>query len=219
MGNGFVALSSSAVHWSRTVIFDKRDGLYWLSGSNLAFVKEALRRDWQGEAVGFDYATASWHARGLLERHVRVMYRDGDSIQTLTIERSHKPSITAGIPLDVTPEALIGTRELERLGRLAETRPAWRQQVHMMEETLTDDTRSMPLYVYEVAADWYDVDWELTSMSEKRFEAVILAAHRKGRALPCRLVPPKPRRRKRFVPPRTVKVSKPVTHGQLRLAI
>jgi hypothetical protein len=74
--------------------------------------------------------------------------------------------------------------------------------------------------VYQVAADMYEVDWTLTRLIGRDLEALALAAYRLERPLACRLVLPEPRRGRamsqRFDQP---VVSKPVTYGQLKLAI
>jgi hypothetical protein len=52
-------------------------------------------------------------------------------------------------------------------------------------------------YVYQVG-DWYEVDFELTSILEGHVLLLARAALSTGCKLPCRLVEPKSRRRRRF---------------------
>jgi hypothetical protein len=75
------------------------------------------------------------------------------------------------------------------------------------------------VYVYQVDSDWYEVDWELTGISEKRFQLLALAAYELKRTLECQLVAARPRRRERFLRKGTLQVSEPVAYGQLKLAL
>lgn len=76
------------------------------------------------------------------------------------------------------------------------------------------------LYVYRVADDLYEVDWELTTISPVVVEALALAAYQTGQMLPCHLVLPKARRGRNVTTPKArPTLDERVTYGQLRLPL
>jgi hypothetical protein len=76
-----------------------------------------------------------------------------------------------------------------------------------------------PFTSTELALLGYEVDWDLTVMTERRFELLALAAYENNRELDCLLVEAKPRRRSQSSAKRPIEVSEPVIYGQMRLGL
>ena len=90
---------------------------------------------------------------------------------------------------------MLGRQELERLSRIARTHAQFDELVARIRAE--NATEVGVIYVYQVAADCYEVDWELTALPPSLFEAVALAAHFELSSMPCRLVAPKSKRQQR----------------------
>lgn len=207
------------------VLFDERDGLYWLESLNLIRFEETTGAHFDCERVGFDTCEAMAHVVRLLERGIKVGLRQGDRVRMLSRRRPHRPAPPAGTSLLLAPELLIDRRELAAMRqsmsrkhwRLRDSLEAWRS---LLCQGPQSTGRELPtLYVYEMAAGVYEVDWELTTLQEASFQTFALACDLAGERISCRLVPPRSAGHKPARSAKAIVMQPPVTFGQLRLAI
>jgi hypothetical protein len=213
-------MSSSKTRPGARIEFEQRDGLYWLDCKAVEQTASVLGLRCQGDANGFDASLAHLYMRRLLDKRFAVFVRKGEAVSKLSLPRRHSDDQIKSTPLLVSPDLILGRRYLQQLSCLADkSRPFLAAVGAMARRLLSGDEVGEPL-VYQVAADMYEVDWTLTSLTERAYQALALAAYRLGRPLACRLVLPQPRRGKamsqRFDKPVE---TKPVTYGQLKLAI
>jgi hypothetical protein len=200
--------------------FEERDGIYWVSGQAAKLAASLLGLNYEGDLLGFDHLTASFYFKRLLEKKARVSCRTGNLVRTIGIPSGNEQSVPTSSPSQLSPESLLDGRELARLSEnKARNISRLRDNVEQMKSALLG--RDPPtLYVYEVGGGWYEVDWELTSLTEEGFRAVVLAAVEIGFDVPCRLVPPKPRRsQKREGVRPLLQIGDPISFGQLGLGI
>lgn len=204
------------------------DQTYWLRGGDLFRVKAMLRLACGGDSAGFDRATATLYIRELLARYVKVGIVRGNAVQTLgeSPPPQPQPQAIASTPVGISPELLLGQKELARLTRsLTRQQSLLREFIEGVRRDLTGGNERIlsdfgTLYVYQVGLDCFEMDWELTRIPEAVVAALCVAAHLAGRMLRCELVQPKARRRKKAAAPKpTIIVSQPVTYGQLRLSL
>jgi hypothetical protein len=207
------------------ILFEERDGIYWLRGQDLARARPILRINSDADAVGFDKATMSAYASRLNQKRIKVGILKDNAVRTLQFQRPKKPVNVPSTTIGLAPELLLGRRELERLkGHLTRKRShlkdlAQRIMTELSNGHHTSVTDFGKLYVYEAWEGAYEVDFELTTISKIIFEALALAAHQAGRKLVCQLVPPKTRRVKNGTTRQATLVSEPVVYGQLRLPL
>jgi len=203
------------------VEFEHRDGLYWLDCRAVEQTASVLGLRCQGHANGFDATLAHLYMRRLLDKRFAVFVRKANAVSKVSLPRRHSDvDQVESTPLLLSPDLVLGRRYLQQLSCLAAKSRSFLAAAGAMERRLLSGEDVGEPVVYQVAADMYEVDWSLTVLTERAFEALALAAYRLGRPLACRLVLPKPRRGRamsqRFGRP---VVGKPVTYGQLRLAI
>jgi hypothetical protein len=65
------------------ILFEERNGVYWLRGQDLARARHFLPIKSDGEAVGFDKATMSAHARRLNQKGIKVGILKDNAVRTL----------------------------------------------------------------------------------------------------------------------------------------
>lgn len=208
------------------ILFEEYDGIYWLRGTDLERAKKLLGLRCDGKAMGFDRITWLIYVEQLAKQRIAVGIRQGNVVRTVHLQRTSNLRPLRSTPINLMPAQLFGLQELERLERgLARKESALRAMADRISDELANGRSAAladfgDLYVYQVSGDIHEVDWELTAMAPSTVELLALAAHRVGHKLPCRLVPPRPRRgngRVRRQP--TFKVDEPVPYGQLRLPL
>ena len=208
------------------ILFREEEGVYWLRDSDLAWAKHVIGFCCDGESIGLDSESASYYAQSLLEQGERVGILRGNTVRPLALRPPMKPTKVASTTIRVAPVLLFGQRELTRLCRVHTRRRApmgatveqFRQELVSGNEAAVRDAGS--LYVYQVGQEMYEIDPELTGVSEQVVEALAVATHLEGQMLRCQLVLPKAKRNNKSseVKPRIV-VSEPIMYGQLRLAL
>jgi hypothetical protein len=208
------------------LLFEERDGIYWLRGQDLALARNILPIKSDADAVGFNKATMSTYASRLNQKRIKVGILKDNAVRTLQFHRPKKPVNVPSTTTSLAPELLLGRRELERLkGHLTRKRSHLKDLVQRIREELSNGHHTSvadfgKLYVYEAWEGAYEVDFELTTMSKAIFEALALATHQARKKLVCQLVPPKTRRGKNGANTRPAPlVGEPVTYGQLRLPL
>lgn len=204
--------------YPKAVVFEERDGIYWLSPDDVCLVQEASGRDFGGITIGFDKHEAMVQALGLMKRGIQVGLRRGDAIRMLRppAQRSAKRMVSSQIFL--APEVLLGRRELANLMRALERRPSSISKAceHWKTRLLRETEEAVEVYVYEVAGGFYEVNWKLTEISEGSFQGLAVASHLLDRRLPCRLITPGQARRR----VRTIETGQePAVYGQLQLSL
>jgi hypothetical protein len=178
------------------ILFDERDGVYWLRGQDLAQARRILPIKSNGESVGFDKATMSSHARRLNQKGTKVGVLKDNAVRTLQSHHPKKPVNVPSTTIGLAPELLLGKRELERLEACLTRKHsplkdlALRIRAELSNGYHTSVADFGKLYVYDAWEGMYEVDWELTTMSKITFEALALATYQAGKKLLCQLVPP-----------------------------
>lgn len=208
------------------ILFEEDDGIYWLRGTDLERAKKLLGLRCDGNAVGFDRVDWLIYVGDLSKQRIAVGIRQGNVVRSVHLQRTTNLRPLRSTPISLTPAQLFGLAELERLERgFARKDSTLRATLERIGDELANGRPAAladfgTLYVYQVADDIYELDWELTTMAPSIVEVVALAAHRAGHGVPCRLVPPRPQRRNlRIRPQSMVQVAEPVAYGQLRLAL
>lgn len=214
------------------ILFAEEEGIYWLRGDNLARAKNTLGLASDQKAVGFDGQTVKLHIDDLTEQGVTVGIIRGNTLRTICRQQTSKPEKVESKTAWLSPALLFGQRELVDINRhLNGNRfivDGFIQRIRTEELNHDDAIREFGnLYVYQVAEDLYEIDWELTTMVKTTVEALAVAAHQIGRLLQCELVAPKPKRdhlprqtrRTTSVSKPQFVVSEPVAYGQLRFDI
>ncbi len=209
------------------ILFEERDGIYWLRGQDLERAKKALRLDCDGaKAVGFPSQMFSVYVEQLFQKRLRVGVLQGNTVRAITHHRPCKPTKIASAYIGLAPELLFEQRELDRMERhFAKAQFEVQDLVERLRSELTDghiehSTSWAIIYVYKVAKDLYEIDWELTITPRIIVEAMVVIAHQTRRMLRCQLVPPKSwRGKKQPTPKPAIEIGKPVTYGQLSLPL
>lgn len=208
------------------ILFEEDDGVYWLRGTDLERAKTLLGLCYDSKAVGFDRVTWLIHVEDLAKRRIAVGIRQGNVVRTVHLQRTRNPRPLRSTRINLDSVQLFGLKELERLERgLAREDSALRVTADRISDELGNGRSGAladlgDLYVYQVSGDIHEVDWELTTMAPSTVELLALAAYRAGHSLPCRLVPPRPRRGNgRARPQPALQVAEPVPYGQLRLPL
>lgn len=197
------------------VVFEEHDDMLWLRGKDAELATDLLGLRWEGEAIGFERGMALVHADSLLGRHVEVCIREGAGVRTLSRRRQVKPSQPVSTLVRIRADAFFDERELLRIKqRLASSHSSG-----PFDHRDASDDGSPPIYVYKVDVCWYEVDWQLTAMSEAHFQGLVLAAHEACSELSCQLVEAKPRRRIGVSAKGSLQLSEPVVYGQMSLQL
>lgn len=210
------------------ILFEEKDGIYWLRGHDLERAKQALpiKADPNAVSVGFPKSAMMGHARQLSRTGIKVGVLEGNAVRTVEFHRPKATPAVHGKNIGLAPTLLVGRQEIERLKACLSLKRSTLKDLtlRIMTELSNGHHASLSdfgkIYVYEAWEGAYEVDFELTSMSRRTFEAVALAAHQSRKKLVCQLVPPKSRRLKNSANPcHATKVTNPVTYGQLSLPI
>ena len=211
------------------LIFEEVDGIFWLKGNDLERASKLLDLGDCDRPVGFEGATLSGYLEVLADKGVKVAFLRGSTIIMAEPHRVRQvPRQVKGTPIGLAPELLLGRQELDRLHETVRRGHSYLSG--LVDRVLTQYAAKPEkfiselgkLYVYQVAEDMYEVDWELTRLTKVTFEAAAIVADAHGSKLRCWLVAPKGRRKGGAAPRPTenkLTVSQPVTYGQLRLTL
>lgn len=194
--------------WPDGVLFEERDGLWWLDGESLVSFQSLTGQRFDCERVGFDKRDAFAYVEALIRKGVRVGVRRGQEVRMLTRRRPQVQRVPPFEAFLVRPEFILDKRDFQMIQACRKVGLA----------SLTDDELSLSLYVYQLADSMYEVDWKLTCISEAEFRRIALAAYEAGRELPCRLVQSRASVKKQHDKV-TLVVEEPITYGRLRLAM
>jgi hypothetical protein len=208
------------------IVFEEKDGLYWLRGEHLARAKGALGLRCETPAVGFDRLNWSVYVADLSKKRLPIHVVRDNMLFTVTMNSREQASQIHSIAADLTPHQLVGDKEIERLvtcltrkhSRVGELVRHLRARFARGDQEIWSDPGV--LYAYQAFDDVYEVDWDLTQVSHATVDALLLTAHLEHTPLPCQVVPPKPRREhlpRRSAP--AIQLSAPVPFGQLRLPL
>jgi hypothetical protein len=206
------------------ILFEERDGIYWLRGADLERAKKLLNLRVEGVAAGFDAITWSVYLHDLARQKVALGIRDGNTVRRVQLlPTSNVPPPSS--PIDLLPCQLFSLTELERLERGLSRKAGTRSTFAWVTEELANGCPEVlagfgDLYVYELSPNLYELDSELTSVPIAMVGLVAFAAHQAGHCLPCRLVPPKTQRRNGHGGPRlSVQATEVTAYGQLSLPL
>lgn len=198
----------SEINRGAGLVFEERDGLLWLDGEHLARFCKLTRRRFEVERVGFDKPDELACLDGVMRRGVRVAVRQGQQLRMLTRHRSQVRPSPPFQQFSVRPEYLLDKRDFEQ-----------------MQARKTNSLASTPelelgarLYVIKLMETMYEVDWQLTTLSESEFRKVAYSAYLAHGELPCRLVQARASRTRQSAK-RPLTFEEPVTYGQLRLGL
>ncbi len=214
--------------WARSpnsVLFEEREGLFWLRGNDLDRAKVLLGLRCDSPAVGFDLMTWSIHVAELAKKRVPMELLIEDTISRVRFRSAEGGSDIPSVPIDLSPVQLVGQREIDRLlaGRTKE--PQVRQCLSTANRQcasgdLRDANDVSPLVAYQVDRDIYEVDWTLMALARSTVEALLVDAYAARELLRCQLVAPRSAR------PRTLQGGislSPIKHrlafGQLKLPL
>lgn len=213
------------------ILFSDEGGIYWLRGANLARAKKLLNLSYDQKNLGFDVQMASIYAHDLTEQGVTIGIIRGNTVRTITRPQTSKPEKGQSKTIWLAPTLLFGRKELAKMNRHVNGQRFMVETFmqRMRTETIASDASKElgPLYVYKVAENLYEVEWELTKTPKAIVEALALAASQTEQPLRCELVEPKS---KRVHSPRQTRktvnslkpqflVSEPVAYGQLGFEI
>lgn len=225
--NGIAAVEAHAAY-SGHIIFEEQDGFYWLRGKNLERAKRLLGFEHQQADFGVDSATLADYVDQLDAKGLKVAFLRGSTIQAVKVRKARKQKDVPSTVVGLAPELLLGRHELDRLHVQVEQRRSYLADfVGRLSDqhsgTLSNTFASLgSLYVYQVAEDCYEVDWELSRITRTTFEAFAVLADTSHSKLRCLLVEPRSRRllkKAQAERPKVYLASEPVTFGQLRLSI
>ncbi len=210
-----------------TFLFEERNGVYYLGGEKLKQMLTSLGEPHYADVVGFEPSVFMLYAKQLLEMGAKVGVARGNVVQMLLKDSPIPHPQVKSKAIWLSPELLVGRRELVRLAVSKAVRtPAMQELIATLKEHLIkDDINKLAgygtFYVFQVAQDMYEVDSELTTMPSQVLEAFLVASHQVGRMLRCQLVEPRGRRQNHRLPHRSTQVSvtEPTTYGQLRLGL
>jgi hypothetical protein len=208
------------------LLFEERDGIYWLRGQDLARARNILPIKSDADSVGFNKATMWAYASRLNQKRIKVGILKDNTVRTLQFQHPKKQVNVPSTTIGLAPELLLGRRELDRLeGHLTRKRSHLKDLAHRIMAELSNGHHTCvadfgKLYVCEAWEGAYEVDFELTTLSKIIFEALAVATHQARKKLVCQLVPPKTGRGKNRSNLRPAAlVGTPVTYGQLRLPL
>lgn len=152
---------------ARCIMFEERDGSYWLSGADLKLATSLLSLATDAERVGFDSQTVTIYFKILSQKRIRLACRRGEVLSIVQVRGDNSHPYPESCPVWLAPEAFADRLELELVKARAERKGSTlRWRVEEMKRILSAERDVAPLYVLQVTADWYEVDWELSSCSD-----------------------------------------------------
>ena len=208
------------------VVFFESDGLFAVQAGDVETLTYEFGLRTGSRWLGFDRRQAELYMLGLVDRGYVVLRASGDNVvhvrpandkaRELRRQRSRSRFMALDPRLVFDATDLDGSR-FERWLR----REGYGERLDALIDSLRRaDTASLgeygQLYVYPVA-DWYEPDWELSTMRSDHALLLAKAALTVGEKLPCRVVAPKSQRgRVRRVARRSTPVETPPQRlGQL----
>jgi hypothetical protein len=207
------------------ILFDERDGIYWLRGEYLEQAGHLLGLRYEGVAVGFDYPTWSIYVRDLAQRKIAIGVLQGGEVRDVRIRATNRLRLPTTATIDLAPRQLFTRAELEVFTRrdpratLPLSRSAEKLNVDLADSYQNGLRDVGSVFVYMVGDDLYEIDWDLTTVPRSVVEDFAIAAHLAGRLISCQLIPP--RRRQENVPTlrSNLRIAALVPYGQLALAL
>ncbi len=170
--------------YSRQIVFEERDDLWWLRGKHLTDFQRLTGLRCDGVAAGMDIGTVYAWADQLAHQRVTIALAKGKQLTTITcVQQPHRePVASSAIFLD----AGFLMDEVERAQVM--------HRLHLTPEQLSGLVANDlgKVYVYQVCDGVYEIEWELTKLPRSSVEALIIAAHHQHHKVSCRLVSPKP---------------------------
>lgn len=209
------------------IVFHETGGLFVVRGRDIEVLAAEFGLRSSGPWVGFDDRQACGYMLELVRRgyavvraaagHVSHVSHPADRGKELRRQRAK------GRFMAVEPRLVFDPGDMERsAGDGWRRKRGYEELFERFKRCLQNgDRRSFreygELYIYQVG-DWYEVDWELTTLDRGHALLLATAALAAGCKLPCRLVEPKSHRNRRPRRARTLAVSSeeaPPKLGQL----
>ncbi len=202
---------TSSVQTERILFEEHSDGLWWLEGNDLSEFKRLVGLRCEGQRVGFEPSAVYGYAEQLSQQGVSVVVLRDCGIYTVGTSKREKPKQVKSSVLFLAPELLLDSVQLLRMER------ANPLTIARLKEQAAADLGS--IYVYQVYDEVFEIDWELTRVPRASLETKLLAAHKLGKKVACRVVAPKTQRngRRSEVSGEDNAASTPNGKGQLRL--
>ena len=177
---------TSSVQTERILFEEHVDGLWWLEGNDLNDFKRLTGLRCEGQRVGLEPSAVYGYADELAHQGVTVVVLRDCGIYTVGTSKHDKPKQVKSSVLFLAPELLLDSVQLLRMERTTPLTTA-----RLREQAATD---LGSIYVYQVYDEVYEIDWELTRVPRASLETKLLAAHKLGRKVACRVVAPKTQR-------------------------
>ena len=202
---------TSSVQTERILFEEHSDGLWWIADNDLREFKRLVGLRCEGQRVGLEPSAVYGYAEELAHQGVTVVVLRDCGIYTVGTSKREKPKQVKSSILFLAPELLLDSVQLLRMERGTPSSTA------RLREQAAADLGS--IYVYQVYDEVYEIDWELTRVPRANLETKLLAAHKLGKKVACRLVAPKTKRngRRSDTEGPDDAASTPKGKGQLRL--
>jgi hypothetical protein len=189
--------------YPEAIVFHEADGLYLVRGGDTAVLEKEFRVGPGSHWYAFDDGQAAVYMQALVERGYSVVRAlDGRAAIVRAPKDGRKELLrqrAKGRFRLVKPSLIFDTKEIERsTGKAWMKRHGYETLFERFRSALTaEDWSSLrsygEVYVYQVG-DWYEVDYELSSMLDSHVLLLAKAALANGNKLPCKLVEPRCRR-------------------------
>ena len=201
---------TSSMQAERILFEEHSDGLWWIADNDLREFQRLVGLRCEGQRVGLEPSAVYGYAEELAHQGVTVAVLRDCGIYTVGTSKREKPKQVKSSVLFLAPELLLDSVQLLRMERATLTTARLKEQA-------AADLGS--IYVYQVYDAVYEIDWELTRVPRASLEAKLLAAHKLGKKVACRVVAPKTQRngRRSDVSGEDNAMSTPKGKGQLQL--
>ncbi|HXG36619.1 MAG TPA: hypothetical protein VNL15_06600 [Dehalococcoidia bacterium] len=210
--------------YPQAIVFHQMDGLVIVRGRDTEVLARECRIQTSSGYLGFEEELALAYMSALLAKGYTVVKLAGGRVIPFEKRENRQREIQRQRGrsefLAVDPALVLERSDIERAsGKLV--RDLRHQQLvkEFRQHLERGDMRPLKeygeIYIYPFA-DWYEVDWELTSMIPNHVLLLAKAALEAGCKLPCRLVQPKSRRALRTVRRRPKVIEQPKRLGQLQ---
>ena len=154
------------------ILFEKKEGVYYLRGKDLAQAKKVLGLECEDNtALGFDNISLSVYLKQLLGKGLRVGIRQGNIVHAVKLGNTTRSHKVASIAIGLAPKLLLDQTELDRLQhRFGNGHSTFRDRVQEVREEISKGQATTlkdfgTIYVYQVDQDTYEIDWQLTTMT------------------------------------------------------
>lgn len=183
-----------------SVVFHEDGGLLTVRGGDVQVLSREFGIATKGSWLGFDAEQAWLYMTDLVDRGydvVKSSLRNVSRVRRVRRGAELRRQRGRGKPASIDASLIFDRAEVERVTSRAWARP-YAGVSAAFERCLQSGDRETLLEYGEVCAyqvgEWYEVDWELTSMSRRHVWLLAKAALVLGGDVPCRLVPPRCRR-------------------------